>query len=371
MHSNFRQRQDTTRVMSSARKHSIPSSVQSVRWQDGELYLLDQTRLPAEIVEERQCSVDQVRASIQQLKVRGAPAIGIAGAYGLVLALRDKLHLDQDAFVTEMRKQADYLEATRPTGVNLRWALRRLVRRGLELTDASTNQIHAELLTEAIRIHDEDRRLCRNIGEAGKPLIKQDMGILTHCNAGLLATSELGTATAPMYLAHREGIEFRVFVDETRPLLQGARLTSWELLQAGIDVTLICDNMAATMMAQGKIDLVITGADRVAANGDTANKIGTLGLAVLARHFNIPFYVALPYSTIDLDAASGKDIPIEQRDPDEVTRWGGRQTAPDNVKAGNPAFDITPNDLLTGIITERGILRSPYDKSIKTHYPCN
>ena len=355
--------------MPSARNHSISSSVQSVRWQDGELYLLDQTRLPAEIIEERQASATQVRASIQQLKVRGAPAIGIAGAYGLVLALRDKLHLDRDAFVAEMHKQADYLEAARPTGVNLRWALRRLVRHGLELTDASTTLIHAELLAEAIRIHDEDRRLCRNIGEAGKPLIKHDMGILTHCNAGLLATSELGTATAPMYLAHREGIDFRVFVDETRPLLQGARLTSWELLQAGIDVTLICDNMAATMMAQGRIDLVITGADRVAANGDTANKIGTLGLAVMARHFNIPFYVALPYSTIDLDAASGKDIPIEERSPDEVTHWGGQQTAPDNVKAGNPAFDITPNDLLTGIITERGILRSPYDQSIRAHYP--
>ena len=342
-----------------------------MRWQDGELYLLDQTRLPGEVVEERQGSAVQVRESIQQLKVRGAPAIGIAGAYGLVIALRDKLHLDRDTFINEMCNQADYLEAARPTGVNLHWALRRLVKHGLELTGANPEQIHAELLAEAIRIHDEDRRLCRDIGEAGKPLIKQDMGILTHCNAGLLATSELGTATAPMYLAHREGIDFRVFVDETRPLLQGARLTSWELLQAGIDVTLICDNMAATMMAQGRIDLVITGADRVAANGDAANKIGTLGLAVLARHFNIPFYIALPYSTIDLEAASGKDIPIEERSPDEVTHWGGQQTAPDNVKAGNPAFDVTPNNLITGFITERGILRSPYDQSIRAHYPCD
>ena len=342
-----------------------------MRWQDGELYLLDQTRLPGEVVEERQGSAVQVRESIQQLKVRGAPAIGIAGAYGLVIALRDKLHLDRDTFINEMCNQADYLEAARPTGVNLHWALRRLVKHGLELTGAKPEQIHAELLAEAIRIHDEDRRLCRDIGEAGKPLIKQDMGILTHCNAGLLATSELGTATAPMYLAHREGIDFRVFVDETRPLLQGARLTSWELLQAGIDVTLICDNMAATMMAQGRIDLVITGADRVAANGDAANKIGTLGLAVLARHFNIPFYIALPYSTIDLEAASGKDIPIEERSPDEVTHWGGQQTAPDNVKADNPAFDVTPNNLITGFITERGILRSPYNQSIRAHYPCD
>ena len=347
---------------------SNSSQVQPVRWQDGELYLLDQTRLPGEIVQERQDSVAQVCASIKQLKVRGAPAIGFAGAYGLVIALRDKLHLERDAFIAEMRAQADYLEAARPTGVNLRWALRRLVARGLELADAGPGQIHAELLAEAIRIHDEDRRLCRDIGEAGKSLIRQGTGILTHCNAGSLATSELGTATAPMYLAHRKGTGFKVFVDETRPLLQGARLTSWELLQAGIDVTLICDNMAATMMAQGKIDLVITGADRVAANGDAANKIGTLGLAILARHFNIPFYVAVPYSSIDLETANGKDIPIEQRAADEVTRWGGHRTAPDNVKAGNPAFDITPNDLITGIITERGILRSPYDQSIRAHY---
>ena len=349
-------------------KHSALATVQPVRWQDGELYLLDQTLLPGKIVLEHQACAAQVRDSIQRLKVRGAPAIGIAGAYGLVIALRDKLHLDRDSFITEMRKQADYLEAARPTGVNLRWALRRMVQRGLETAGADPGRIHSELLAEAIRIHDEDRRLCRGIGAAGRPLIRQDMGILTHCNAGLLATSELGTATAPMYLAHRDGVDFRVFVDETRPLLQGARLTSWELLQAGIDVTLICDNMAATMMAQGKIDLVITGADRVAANGDAANKIGTLGLAVLARHFNIPFHVAIPYSSIDLDAASGADIPIEERAPDEVTHWGGHRTAPDNVKAGNPAFDVTPNDLITGIITERGILRSPYDQSIQALY---
>ncbi len=351
--------------------HSDSFSVQPIRWQDGELYLLDQTRLPGEIVEERQDSVAQVRAAIEQLKVRGAPAIGIAGAYGLVIALRDKLHLGRDAFIAEMHKQTDYLESARPTGVNLRWALRRMLKHGLELADATPAQVHAELLAEAIRIHDEDRRLCRSIGEAGKPLIKEGMGILTHCNAGLLATSELGTATAPMYLAHRDGVDFRVFVDETRPLLQGARLTSWELLQAGIDVTLICDNMAATMMAQDRIDLVITGADRVAANGDAANKIGTLGLAVLARHFGIPFYVALPYSTIDQDTATGEGIPIEERHPDEITRWGGHQTAPDGVKVSSPAFDITPNNLITGIITEQGILRSPYSQSIKAHYPCN
>ncbi|MCY4153921.1 MAG: S-methyl-5-thioribose-1-phosphate isomerase [Gammaproteobacteria bacterium] len=345
------------------------ASVKAVRWQDGELYLLDQTLLPDKIVVERQTSATQVRESIRQLKVRGAPAIGIAGAYGLVLALRDKVHLDQEHFIKEMRQQADYLEAARPTGVNLRWALRRMVQRGLALTGADPQDIHAELLAEAMRIDAEDRRLCRSIGEAGKPLIKPGMGILTHCNAGWLATSEWGTATAPMYLAHRDGVDFRVYADETRPLLQGARLTAWELLQAGIDVTLICDNMAATMMAQGNIDLVITGADRVAANGDAANKIGTLGVAILARHFHIPFYVAIPYSTIDPDAASGEDIPIEERTPQEVTCWGNHRTAPEAVKVRNPAFDVTPNDLITGIITERGILRSPYNESLRLHYP--
>ena len=350
--------------------HSGSFPVQPVRWQNGELYLLDQTRLPGEVVEERQHSAARVCTSIKQLKVRGAPAIGIAGAYGLVIALRDRLHLDREAFIAEMHKQAAGLEAARPTGVNLRWALRRQVAHVLGMDGAGPAEMHAELLAEAIRIHDEDRRLCRDIGEAGKPLITRGMGILTHCNAGLLATSELGTATSPMYLAHRDGVDFSVFVDETRPLLQGARLTSWELLQAGIDVTLICDNMAATMMAQGRIDLVITGADRVAANGDAANKIGTLGLAVLAHYFNIPFYIAIPYSSIDLEAASGADIPIEERAPDEVTHWAGHRTAPENVKAGNPAFDVTPNDLITGIITERGILRSPYDEAIRSHYPC-
>jgi methylthioribose-1-phosphate isomerase len=206
------------------------------------------------------------------------------------------------------------------------------------------------------------------MGEAGKGLIREGMGILTHCNAGSLATSELGTATAPMYLAHEDGIQFKVYADETRPLLQGARLTSWELMQAGIDVTLICDNMAASMMSQGLIDMVITGTDRVAANGDVANKIGTLGVAILARHYGIPFYVACPYSTIDHHTPNGEQIPIEERDPNEVTFWGNHRTAPDNVKVRSPAFDVTPNELVTGLITEKGILRAPYLNSISETY---
>ena len=348
----------------------LPQGIpQTLRWQDGELYLLDQTRLPGEVVEERQRSAAQVRDSISRLKVRGAPAIGIAGAYGLVLALGDKLHLDREAFLEAMRQQASYLEGARPTGVNLRWALRRLTRHGAGLADASPKQIHQELLAEAIRIHDEDRELCRRIGEAGQSLIEEGAGVLTHCNAGALATAGLGTATAPMYLAHRNGVNFRVFVDETRPLLQGARLTAWELLQAGLEVTLICDNTAASLMSQGQIALVITGADRVAANGDAANKIGTLGLAIMARHFAIPFYVAAPGSTIDTDTATGQDIPIEQRSPEEITCWGGRRTAPDSVRVSAPAFDVTPNELITGIITEQGILRAPFAESIQARYP--
>lgn len=341
---------------------------QAVRWQNGALYLLDQTRLPDEIIERRQESVAQVWTAIAQLQVRGAPAIGIAAAYGLTLACKDNLHLGRAAFIAALRRQADYLESARPTGVNLRWALRRMLHCALELTDAGPAALHQALLAEASRIHDEDRQLCRRIGEAGQALIKPDMGVLTHCNAGALATAGLGTATAPLYLAHAAGVRFRVLVDETRPLLQGARLTAWELRQADMDVTLICDNMAAAMMAAGKVELVITGADRVAANGDVANKIGTLGLAVLARHFDIPFYVALPYSTVDLDTTSGAGIPIEERAAQEVTRWGERVTAPEDVTVSNPAFDVTPHELITGIITEQGILRPPYRESLRTHY---
>ena len=341
---------------------------QTLRWEDGELFLLDQTLLPGKVVEERQDSVEQVWDSIKKLKVRGAPAIGIAGAYGLVVALKSCQGLERVEFIDEMRKQAQYLDGARPTAVNLHWALERMVQHAEGSSETSSELIHQRLLEEAIRIHDEDRQLCRGMGEAGKGLIREGMGILTHCNAGSLATSELGTATAPMYLAHEDGIQFKVYADETRPLLQGARLTSWELMQAGIDVTLICDNMAASMMSQGLIDMVITGTDRVAANGHVANKIGTLGVAILARHYGIPFYVACPYSTIDHHTPNGEQIPIEERDPNEVTFWGNHRTAPDNVKVRSPAFDVTPNELVTGLITEKGILRAPYLNSISETY---
>jgi methylthioribose-1-phosphate isomerase len=333
---------------------------QTIRWENGELYFLDQTQLPLKVVEEKQETAEQVWNSIKVLKVRGAPAIGIAAAYGLLITVKDKLDLTPEKFLEELKKQAAYLDTSRPTAVNLSWALKRMLKKAQELSSKETKEIYANLTAEAQQIHDEDRQICRKIAEHGAGLIKEGMGVLTHCNAGSLAVSELGTATAPIYLAHANGVNFRVYADETRPLLQGARLTSWELQQAGVDVTLICDNMAAYMMNSGLIDLVIVGTDRVAANGDVANKIGTLGVAILAKYFSIPFYVACPYSTIDLATQEGKDIKIEERHEDEVTNFGLRRTAPEGIKVRNPAFDVTPNELVTGIITEKGILTAPY-----------
>ena len=339
----------------------------SIEWKAGALYLLDQTRLPLETVVEKQDSLEQVWDSIKQLKVRGAPAIGIAGAYGLVIGLRKKTHLSAADFLIEVERQAHYLDTARPTAVNLHWALMRLVNQAKAIAGSPT-EILAALEQAAIQIHDEDRQLCRAIGTHGVTLIQPGMGVLTHCNAGALATSELGTALSPLYLAHEQGIPFRVYADETRPLLQGARLTSWELQQHGIDVTLICDSMAAHLMSQGIIDMVIVGTDRVAANGDVANKIGTLSVAIAAQYFEIPFYVACPYSTIDFETASGQTIVIEERGEAEVTHFGDRRTAPQAMKVRNPAFDVTPNHLVTGLITERGILRPPYGASLKANY---
>ena len=341
------------------------NQVKSIVWENDKLLLLDQTRLPVEVVVEEQRSVEQVWDSIKQLKVRGAPAIGVAGAYGLVVAMRDKTGLDRDAFIASLRSYAAYLDSARPTAVNLNWALKRTVA-AVEATAASTGTELLDLLLETAReIHREDVELCRRIGENGVSLITEGMGILTHCNAGRLATSDYGTATAPMYLAHRSGVSFRVYSDESRPLLQGSRLTAWELQQAGIEVYTITDSMAAFVMQQGLIDLVIVGTDRVAANGDVANKIGTMGVAILAKHFGIPFYVASPFSTIDLGTPTGTEIVIEERDPQEVTHFGERRTAPERVKVRNPAFDVTPHELVTGFITDRGIVTPPYGENLR------
>lgn len=339
--------------------------VVSVRWQNETLFILDQTRLPNEVIIEKQETVQQIRESIKMLKVRGAPAIGVAGAYGLVVAMQGAVDLGREEFLANLRRQADYINSARPTAVNLSWALERVCARAVSSSAGDGRELYAEIRDEAEAIHGEDIQLCRSIGEHGVSLIREGCGILTHCNAGRLATSEYGTATAPMYLAHQRGINFRVYSDESRPLLQGSRLTAWELMQAGIDVTTITDNMAAYVMARGLIDLVIVGTDRVAANGDVANKIGTLGVAVLASYFNIPFYVACPASTVDLSTGSGDEIVIEERDPGEVTVIGTHRIAPEGVKVKNPAFDVTPHELVGGLITDRGIIYPPYSAKLR------
>ncbi|TVR06469.1 MAG: S-methyl-5-thioribose-1-phosphate isomerase [Spirochaetaceae bacterium] len=340
-------------------------SVRSIEWEDGRLILLDQTQLPNHVVREEQTSVEQVWDSIKKLKVRGAPAIGVAGAYGLVVAMRENTALEREPFLAALRDAAAYLSSSRPTAVNLSWAVNRVVA-AAQRSGASSGAELLELITaEARHIHEEDIELCRSIGVHGVPLIQDGMGILTHCNAGRLATSDYGTATAPMYLAHERGVSFSVYSDESRPLLQGSRLTAWELQQAGIDVYTITDNMAAAMMQQGLIHLVIVGTDRVAANGDVANKIGTLGVAILAKHFNIPFYVACPSSTVDLGTETGREIEIEERDAEEVTSFGARRTAPVGIKVRNPAFDVTPHELVTALITDRGIVRPPYGQTLR------
>lgn len=324
----------------------------------GKLRIIDQTRLPQELVYLQLDGVDEVVAAIRRLSVRGAPAIGCAAALGLAAAAQ---HLASPGFHEEARRLADQLAASRPTAVNLFWALDRC--REVLKADVPVEELKVRLVREGLTILEEDIHMCRAIGEHGASLIKDGTGILTHCNAGALATGDYGTALSPMYVAHSEGRHFTVYSDETRPLLQGSRLTAWELQQAGIDVVTICDSMAAQVMKEGKIDLVIVGSDRIAANGDAANKIGTYGLAVLARHHGIPFYVAAPSSTLDVSVEHGGLIPIEQRDPSEVRHVGDRVSAPPTVRVYNPAFDVTPHELISGIITEQGHHQPPYSFS--------
>ncbi len=334
--------------------------VKNIEWtgtaKSGHLRLLDQTRLPAEQVYLDCRTVQDVWDAIKRLSVRGAPAIGIAAAYGCVIAVQQTAdgagEVDARA---ALKTAADHLNTSRPTAVNLYWALQRMQRVTPCTPDA--------LLQEAKRIHAEDAEMCRQIGEHALTLFhragqndKAGAGVLTHCNAGALATGGIGTATAGMYLAREQNLPLRVFADETRPLLQGSRLTAFELAAADIDVTLICDDMAAHVMREKKVNMVITGADRIAANGDTANKIGTYNLAVLARHHGIPFYVAAPSSTFDLSIESGAEIPIEQRAAEEITEGFGTRTAPVKIKTYSPAFDVTPADLIDAIVTERGII---------------
>ncbi len=334
---------------------------ETIRWSaDGRAVdVLDQTRLPVRAVRVELRDIDQVADAIRRLVVRGAPAIGVAAAMGIAIDAAAHATLSQEDFFARLEHAITLLRSTRPTAVNLFWALERMDTCAREHAEEPVDEIARALRDEASLILKEDQEMCRAIGEHGLSLIPVGARILTHCNAGALATSGMGTALAPVYLAHEAGREIKVFADETRPLLQGSRLTVWELQQAGIDVTLIPDVVAASLMRSGSIDLVIVGADRIAANGDVANKIGTYGLAVLARHHNIPFYVAAPSSTVDYATATGADIRIEERDADEVRRGFGTLTAPEDAPVFSPAFDVTPAELVTAIITDRGVFRPP------------
>ncbi len=340
--------------------------VKPVEWRARRLFIIDQTLLPRECVEIALPTLDAVWDAIKRLRVRGAPAIGICAAYGVMAGVIERNPASVADTVQVVRACAERLATSRPTAVNLFWALDRMRRVAEETAPgaANTETFIDRLEAEAMAIHAEDEAMCLAIGRHGAGLIRDGGGVLTHCNAGGLATSGYGTALAPMFVAHEQGRKFHVFADETRPLLQGARLTAWELVKAGIDVTLICDSMAAQVMREKRISLVIVGADRIAANGDVANKIGTYSVAVLAKGHKIPFYVAAPSSTFDMKIDWGNQIPIEERDADEITHAFGLQTAADGVKVYNPAFDVTPAQLVTGIITEKGIIESPNRESI-------
>ncbi|MBI2872499.1 MAG: S-methyl-5-thioribose-1-phosphate isomerase [Chloroflexi bacterium] len=338
--------------------------IQPVRWQDGHLLLLDQTLLPhrevvLEITDHRQAA-----EAIRQMRVRGAPAIGVAGAYAVALAARALQSRQWDGFLAELEREAAAIGSTRPTAVNLRWAVDRMLRRALQCA-SSAEACHA-LEEEACRIHQEDVEACRALSAHGASLLPSEGGVLTHCNAGALATGGYyGTALGVVRAAWEMGKRFHAFCTETRPFLQGARLTAWELVQMGIPATLVVDSAAGSLMRKGEVQCVIVGADRIAANGDVANKIGTYSLAVLARENAVPFYVAAPTSTVDLSLPSGEEIPIEERPAEEVTRWASVPTAPAGIGARNPAFDVTPHRYVTAIITERGVLCPPYEAALR------
>ena len=336
------------------------SAITPVRWETDRLILLDQTVLPEREIERDYRSWQEVGAAIRTLVVRGAPAIGVAAAFGVVLAARASHAASFDGLLADLETAIKGLAATRPTAVNLFWALDRMRQAAIASLGLALDAVQARLLTEAQAIRDEDIAANRTMGIHGAALVPPNARILTHCNAGALATAGYGTALGVVRAAHEQGKVALVWVDETRPVMQGSRLTAWECVREGIPHRLIADVAAASVMSRGEVDLVVTGADRIAANGDTANKIGTYSLAVLAAHHNVPFYVAAPFSTIDPSIASGVQIPIEERDASEVRRVGGQQTAPSASPVFNPAFDVTPAELIAAIVTERGVVRPPY-----------
>lgn len=334
--------------------------IQAISWSPtGAVRILDQRALPESELSRDLDTAEVVAEAIRTLQVRGAPLIGIAAAMGLVAATRDQQKLSRADFLLRLKQLAAVLGNARPTAVNLRWAIDRMVRVA-DTTAGDSATVWNRLRAEANAIWDEDREMCRRIGECGLTVLPDDANVLTHCNTGALATGGIGTALAPVYTAHEQGRRVHVYVDETRPLLQGSRLTAWELMRAGVPCTLITDGTAATLMQQRKVDVVLVGADRICANGDFANKIGTYGLAVLAQHHGVPFYCAAPWSTVDVTLGSGDLIPIEQRASAEVTVVAGRPIAPDGMPALNPAFDVTPARYVRGFITDRGIVQPPF-----------
>ncbi len=342
------------------------TAVQSIEWRGDHIRILDQTYLPNREVYSDIEDVGRIWEAIKKLRIRGAPAIGIAAAYGFYLGIKDLPESTFESFWVEVERIAEYLETSRPTAVNLKWALDRLKNTIQAHKEKDIVEIKEIVLKTAKTIHDEDKRTNKKIGETGMELVKKNANILTHCNTGSLATGQYGTALSVIFHSHEAGKDIHVWVDETRPLLQGARLTSWELMNAEVPMKLITDSMAGSLMQQGKIDIVIVGADRVAANGDTANKIGTYPLAVLANEHDIPFYVAVPLSTIDMELQNGGKIPIEEREGEEIASFNGTKVAPKKVETYNPAFDVTPHKFITGFITEKGIIEPDFKENFKS-----
>ena len=342
--------------------------IPTLEWTDGGVRFLDQTRLPLEETYVLAKTYQDVADVISTMVVRGAPAIGVSAAMGVALGAKNSAARNITELSRDVKKISETLAATRPTAVNLFWAIARMNERyeALKaLPGVSVEEIHAGLIAEAQKMYDEDIAACRTMGDFGAQLMPAEGGVLTHCNAGALATCGYGTALGVIRSAVAEGRKLHVYADETRPFLQGARLTAWELMHDGIPTTVLCDNMVASRMRAGKVHAVVVGADRIAANGDVANKIGTYGVAVLAKEHGIPFYVAAPWSTIDLETPTGDAIPIEERPAVEVTHHGGKQLTPHGVGIENPAFDVTPAKYVTAIITERGVLRAPYSESLR------
>jgi methylthioribose-1-phosphate isomerase len=337
----------------------------TIEWKGDRVRLLDQRRLPQEVRYLECKDASSVAEAIQTMAIRGAPAIGVAAAMGIALAAKKIQSHRPEILHRSLEKVCEQMRQTRPTAVNLFWAVDRMKRVWDQGDFDDVETMKKRLEEEALRIYEEDLETNKKIGKNGRTLIKEGYGILTHCNAGGLATAGFGTALGVIRAAWAEGKRFRVFVDETRPLLQGSRLTAWELVQEKIPAVVLTDNMAGWLMKKGKIKLVLVGADRIARNGDTANKIGTYGLAILSKWHDIPFYVAAPTSTLDVSLASGQDIPIEERKPEEVTHLGGKRITPRGIKAFNPGFDVTPHSLIRGIITEKGIVREPFHKNLK------